>query len=641
MADYLHGAYAHLDESVVQQAVESSTVPVYFGTAPVGLVRGYADLDVVNSPVKIASLADARAKIGYSDDFGSYTLSEAVAAHFDSDAEGVGPIYVVNVLDPAVHRKSDATVKAVSFVNGRAEIPTDSAILDTLRIERPAVEGKAQTAEVRADGPAGDEPSFGYAAAYKAAGATFEDGVIGYDPTGTIAPELYHGDYAYIGIAFPAPDGATACELTIGDGSPVHVDLSTDGDNAYKGDPLEYFAFADVEGGVLAPASWEVHISWTGGDADGTETACRVSRGTDAYVEGADYALDYNANAGAVVLSSIDGRISDGAAKVTYTEMDPSAVDADDIVGMVTADGQYSGIEALALLYQEQFVVPNLLAAPGWSHEKKVYDALVDHSTAINGHWDAFVVADLPLVDEESQMVDTIAKALAWKAENNYTSERSAVCWPMAEDADGRRFHVSTLFAVESQRVDQSHDGVPFESPSNKACGAVRQFFGDNSKNRGFDQQTANQLNAKGVTTVIGWAGEWVLWGPHTAAYDADNPSVDPRSFFATNMRTLFHITNSFQLEWSPLIDQPMTRALRDRIVNREQEKLDQLVTAGALIGAPRVQFIAEENPDSAIMRGDFRWDIDTTPTPPLKSATAYVRYTDEGFSVYTEGGEQ
>ena len=78
-------------------------------------------------------------------------------------------------------------------------------------------------------------------------------------------------------------------------------------------------------------------------------------------------------------------------------------------------------------------------------------------------------------------------------------------------------------------------------------------------KNRGFDQQTANQLNAKGVTTVIGWAGEWVLWGPHTAAYDADNPSVDPRSFFATNMRTLFHITNSFQLEWSPLIDQPMT----------------------------------------------------------------------------------
>lgn len=501
MAEYKHGAYAALDASVVQQTVASETVPVYFGTAPVGLVRGYAELDVVNSPVKISSLADARAKIGHSEDFGSYTLCEAVAAHFDTDVDGVGPVYVVNVLDPAVHKGSAETTKEVSFVAGRAEVATDTAVLDTVKV--------------------------------------------------------------------------------------------------------------------------------------------KDSTGATTYVEGTDYTLDYNANSNTVILGAIEGGdIEDGAAQVSYTEMDPGAVDADDVVGMVTSDGQYSGIEALALLYQEQFVVPNLLAAPGWSHEKKVYDALVDHSTAINGHWDAFVAADLPLVDEESQLVDTIAKALEWKEENNYSSERSAVCWPMAQDADGRRFHVSTLFAVESQRVDQSHGGVPFESPSNKACGAVKQFFGDNSKNRGFDQQTANQLNCKGVTTVIGWAGEWVLWGPHTAAYDADNPSVDPRANFATNMRMLFHVTNSFQQEWSPLIDAPMTRALRDRIVNREQEKLDQLVTAGALIGEPRVRFIEEENPASSIIQGDFRWDIDTTPTPPLKSATAYVRYTDEGFSVYYEGGE-
>ena len=240
---------------------------------------------------------------------------------------------MVNVLDPAVHRKSDATVKAVSFVNGRAEIPTDSAILDTLRIERPAVEGKAQTAEVRADGPAGDEPSFGYAAAYKAAGATFEDGVIGYDPTGTIAPELYHGDYAYIGIAFPAPDGATGMRADhrrrlAGARRPVDRRRQR-----VQGRPARVLRLRRRRG-------WRARPRVVGGphlvDRPATRTAprppCRVSRGTDAYVEGADYALDYNANAGAVVLSSIDGRISDGAAKVTYTEMDPSAVDADDIV---------------------------------------------------------------------------------------------------------------------------------------------------------------------------------------------------------------------------------------------------------------------------------------------------------------------
>lgn len=500
---YKHGAYGVLDESIVQRVVTSATVPVYFGTAPVGLVRGYSEMDVVNVPVRISSLADARAKVGYSTDFGSFTLCEAIAAHFDNGGDGVGPIYVVNVLDPATHKVSSATEKAVSFVAGRAEVATDTAVLDTV--------------------------------------------------------------------------------------------------------------------------------------------AVKDSTGSTTYVEGTDYALDYNVNTNTIVITATEGgSIDDGEAKVTYTEMDPSAVDADDIVGMVSSDGQYSGIAALPLIWQEQFVVPNLLAAPGWSHEKKVYDALVAASQSINGHWNALVAADLPLVDPSggSTMVDTIAKALDWKSKSNYGSERCVACWPMAEDADGRRFHVSTLFVAASQRVDQSHDGVPFESPSNKAVPAVRQFFGDNAKNRGFDQQTANQLNEKGVTTVIGWAGEWVLWGPHTAAYDADNPSVDPRSYFANNMRVLFHITNEFQLRWGPEIDSPMTRALKDRIVNAEQEQLDRLVTMGALIGEPRIEFLAEENPTSQLMQGDFVWNAEATPTPPLKSATIRVAYTDAGFAAYFEDGE-
>ena len=498
---YKHGAYGVLDESIVQRVVESATVPVYFGTAPVGLVRGYSEMDVVNVPVRISSLADARAKVGYSTDFGGFTLCEAIAAHFDNGGDGVGPIYVVNVLDPAVHKAGSDAEKAVSFVAGRAEVATDTAVIDTV--------------------------------------------------------------------------------------------------------------------------------------------AVKDSTGATTYVEGTDYTLDYDAINGKIVVTAVEGGdIADGEAKVTYTEMDPDAVDAEDVIGTVTTDGQYSGIQALALLWQEQFVVPNLLAAPGWSHEKKVYDALVDASQAINGHWDAMVVADLPLVDAESQMVDTIAKALAAKEELNFSSERSVVCWPMAEDADGRRFHISTLFVAASQRIDQEHDGVPFESPSNKAVPVVRQVFGDNAKNRGFDQQTANHLNEKGVTTVIGWAGEWVLWGPHTAAFDNDNPSVDARAYFATNMRMLFHITNSFQLEWGPEIDSPMTRALKDRIVNREQEKLDSLVTQGALIGKPTVRFVEEENPTSQLMRGDFVWDAEATPTPPLKSATVRVAYTDAGFAAYFEGGE-
>ena len=113
---------------------------------------------------------------------------------------------------------------------------------------------------------------------------------------------------------------------------------------------------------------------------------------------------------------------------------------------------------------------------------------------------------------------------------------------------------------------------------------------------------------------------------------------MDARAIFATSMRMLMHITNGFQAEWSPEIDGPMTRALKDRIVNREQEKLDAYVTVGALIGKPKIYFEETENPVSNLMNGDFRWDMQITPTPPLKSATAYVSYTDEGFSAYFGG---
>ena len=83
-----------------------------------------------------------------------------------------------------------------------------------------------------------------------------------------------------------------------------------------------------------------------------------------------------------------------------------------------------------------------------------------------------------------------------------------------------------------------------------------------------------------------------------------------------------------------------MTLALRDTILNREQEKLDVLVAKGALIGSPSVEFLETNNATTDMMNGDFRWDISATITPPLKSATGVVCYTDAGFSAYFGGDD-
>lgn len=251
----------------------------------------------------------------------------------------------------------------------------------------------------------------------------------------------------------------------------------------------------------------------------------------------------------------------------------------------------------------------------------------------LNGHWDGFVHADVPLEDKGTK-IDTLAKAQKWAIDNGYTSEFSKVYWPKIKDGSGRIFWLSTVGAATMQRVDLSHDGVPFESPSNKEIMATSQYFGENSKNRGFDQETANKLNEKGITTACFWGGRWVLWGPHTAAYKY-NGSMDARAIFDVNIRMLEHITNSFQKDHGTEIDSPMTPQDKDSVLNFEKEKLDTLLGIGALIGTPSVEFVESANPTSNMLNGDFVWDFSVTNTPPFKSGTARVCYTDEGFQSF------
>ena len=123
---------------MAQSAVQAGTTPVYIGTAPVNLVRDFGKAGIINAPIKITSLVDAQKKIGYSSDWGTFTLCEAVYAHFNNTLGNIGPIYVINVLDPSAgkHRKETATTKTLTFTGGRAEFASDKIILDTLTIAK-------------------------------------------------------------------------------------------------------------------------------------------------------------------------------------------------------------------------------------------------------------------------------------------------------------------------------------------------------------------------------------------------------------------------------------------------------------------------------------------------------------------------
>ncbi|MDE5756980.1 MAG: hypothetical protein K2H85_00055, partial [Allobaculum sp.] len=156
----------------------------------------------------------------------------------------------------------------------------------------------------------------------------------------------------------------------------------------------------------------------------------------------------------------------------------------------------------------------------------------------------------------------------------------------------------------------------------------------------GFDQDEANELNENGIVTAVRWGGKWRLWGSHTAAYsyeDEDAGVQDPTTQFGTAIRTMLHITNRFQADNFDLIDQPMTNAIKDNIIQKEQSKLDTLVSMGALLGQPKISF-SEDNSPEQIMGGNFVWDISATTGIPFKSGTVRLGYTDTG--IYTLLGE-
>ena len=491
---YKHGPYGNIGDDKVKNAVQVDTVVAYIGTAPINLIFGYKEKGLVNTPIKLENMLKTQMTVGFSDNWDKFTLCEAFDCHFANTIENVGPIYIVNVLDPETHQKDTKTTVELTFKNGRAEYMSDTIILDTFAI--------------------------------------------------------------------------------------------------------------------------------------------------DDKVLGNDYTIDYNYKKGTLVIESLnDIEPITGTLEASFSEVDPAKVTKDDIIGTVTDGGKRTGLEALYRLYTTYNAVLDLLAAPYWSEEPDVYKAMNAIVHKLNGHWDGFVNADIPIYDKKTgKAIDTITKAEEWAEANGYTNGFSKVYWPQIKYGN-RIYHLSTHATATMQRVDNSHDGIPMESPSNKEIMCTSQYFGKDTENEGFDQQDGNELNSKGITTAVFWGGQWVLWGPHTAYFEYGSDGVD-RYIFDVNIRMLMYITNGFQKRHGTQIDGNMDLNLQTSILIEEQEELDSLKGLGALIGNPVIEFMETDNPTSNLMNGDFVWNASATPTPPFKSGTAKVSYTDEGFSAYFGGGE-
>lgn len=134
MADYKHGAYGQVNSVGSRVADESASAIVYVGTAPVQQLQlATGETYPVNTPIVVNNIAEARKYFGYSDDWASYTLCEAMHVHFE--VNGVGPLVLINVLDPTTHKGASEISVSKTATNGKIVIPNaGNIILDTINI---------------------------------------------------------------------------------------------------------------------------------------------------------------------------------------------------------------------------------------------------------------------------------------------------------------------------------------------------------------------------------------------------------------------------------------------------------------------------------------------------------------------------
>ena len=251
----------------------------------------------------------------------------------------------------------------------------------------------------------------------------------------------------------------------------------------------------------------------------------------------------------------------------------------------------------------------------------------------VNGHWDVYMLCDIPIVDDGGEAV-TLEGASAWKKKNGYACVNETVYFPLARGTDGKTYHLSTLAAANLQKLLIENDGIPYKTASNTACPIIANLYlGESAKGRVYDDRMINEALCKnGIASAAFTGGRWAIWGSHSADYDQSEE--DDVNISETNRMMLYYISNDFQQRRTRNVDQPMTKNDIESSVAEEKARLDALVKIGALTYGT-VTLSATEDRNSDMMRGDWTFAFEVTTTPLAKSLTALVNWTDEGFITY------
>ena len=350
-----------------------------------------------------------------------------------------------------------------------------------------------------------------------------------------------------------------------------------------------------------------------------------LSATSGSLTKGSDYTMAYED--GQIVINVTKSGFTDASVTATYKQIDVTQT-------TLTATVFASALAALDVAEVKTGQIPNVIAAPGWSHLPAYHTELMAKvQERLAQKWYTIAVTDIPADDT----TNTPALAQEWKDENGYNSKLEKPCWPMALYG-GQKYHLSTLAAVDMQTVDTNAGGVPYISPSNKAINADATILDDGTEIY-ISEVTGNSLNMVGITTTNIIRGGMRLWGPHMGNYNFDNEeNILPEDRQDASIRMGLYLLNYLQYNYIDQVDMPFARRDIDAVLASVQQWLNSLINAGQLLFGT-IAFEADDNTTDAMVSGDFVFNIKDTYTPNAKSLTFRAQYTTQGLSSLT-GGE-
>lgn len=700
MADmtYKHGVYGQLGDEVLSNVATAEAAAVYVGAAPLHLASDTGS-EYVNKPVRVTSMRDVRRHFGYTEVAGEwekYSLLQVFDRHFNSGSFSIAPIYVINVFDPDTMRGAAPVSGYTSFTNRVMTIKNKpNIILSSIAIDgyangehyKVTYSEQSGTVTIRDISPNGIP--LGTSMSYYECDPSqiTADLIIGEEDTETdkatgvkAIKYLYPTYNAYpMWLCVPGWSGDPGVVTAMYEAATNvngHWNAFCVTDIPLEGKIFSDFSYSEF---VITGDGFSVNLNNANIHAEDVDfDSVKFYTSTDGEtwtVDSGNRLALTDPPVTAVTASTAATGVADGVTYVTAKELgSPETLGyklAFKIIYDSTDEGTYRFVlykgmgdftdaniywdstplaskTAVINAYNEAIhaetdAIDDIItinAAAEWPEEtvSTTYftdglskgDNIIVTNTTANKVFAKITFASKPRV------LDTRDKVIDFMPGSVYANEINKPCWPLVANGtfangDPKIYNISTLYTAEALARCAANGGIPFETPSNRRAPVTALNFGDYGTVP-FDIEGANELNAAGVCTALQWGG-WRVWGNGTGAF-AYGGEYPQRARFDTNIVMQLFLCNDFQTFFMEEIDKPMTMSMIQSIVARYQTRLDAI---GAAMLHARISFIRDENPTSELMEGNFVFQLDNTPAPPLNSATVTVIYTDEGFNNFFE----